>query len=399
MKRGYYIIKIIINFTIYCIVVLVMSGFVTPSPSPSRSNSPDPLPVLPLPDNFEFYYDYFAALVDYSEQAWGGQKNLMDQPSPHIKSFDRQGMPQLNDIHKEMDNTDLNNSSTFYFYLTKEMRQETFMHTQYKYLRTLDLIKTQSHEGSRWNDIVKQAINNLEVVEQGELIDDADLNNLMRLGQGGEIEDRLQRVFKHIYKLGMVYRGNLQKRARQYSHDAALIFSGNVRTFGAWWTVTVSETFANEKEKREFVEGIERKIHDYLQGRRCFMVQTKSGNRKITEEYVFGVNFPKVVEYVNDFFIAYQNDFVDVKYSDVTKDETINQPVGHYATRKGAGAADKTLFSLVPDGGRRFPKGETINRKINSKLPAGGSSKPPAAGHGTKRKGLTQLLKLSKLRL
>lgn len=370
-----------------------MSGFVTPSPSPSRSNSPDPLPVLPLPDNFEFYYDYFAAMVKYSEQAWGGQKNLMDQPSPHIKSFDRRGMPQLNDIHVLMNDVKVGASSTFHFYLTKEMRQETFMDTQYKYIRTLDLIKTQSHEGSRWNDIVKQVINTLEVVEEDEELVVVDLNNLRH--------QSLQQVFKHVYKLGMVYRGSLRKRAKQYSQDAALIFSGNVRTFGAWWTVTVSEEFANEQDKKKFVEKIEQEIHNYLHGRSCFMVQTKSDERKITEEYVFGVNFPKVVNYVNGFFTENQKHFANVTCSDVTRDKIINKPVP-FTTHKGAGAADKTLFPYVSDG-ERFPPLDTVNRKINRKPPAGNSSKPPADDSSKtrepKRYKQTQLLKLSKLRL
>ena len=361
-------------------------GFVTPSPSPSRSNSPGPLPVLPLPDNFEFYYDYFAALVDYSEQAWGGQKNLMDQPSPHIKTVGPQGMPQLNDIHDLMDNEPLNTSSTFHFYLTKEMRQETFVDTRYKYLRTLDLIKTQSREGSRWNDIVKQAIGKWEVVDEGEF-EDADLNNLRH--------QRLEQVFKHIYKLGMVYCGSLQQRAKDYSDNAALIFSGNVRTFGAWWTVTVRQEFANIQDKRKYVEGIEQEIHDYLHGRNCIMVRKRDGTRKITEEYVFGKNFPTVVQIVNDFFIRNQKFFEKVKYSDVTKQDVIDEPVGHYATRKGAGAADKTLFPEI--GG--FLE-ETINRKTTKRPSVGGSSGPKKPRKETTEvPGLTQVFKLSKLRL
>ena len=312
----------------------------------------------PCTTEFKDYYDYFKYIVNYSEARWeicnNGRSTWVDaSPAPKCRD--------TTNILSKMDETKLGETPVFYFYLTKEMRDETLEHTQYKYLQIRDLSHKYRHTG-RWHSIVKQALNMVENTEISNEIQWADVllkasdaveeltqDEIRERGFDNYFESKtkemspseLENVFNHIYKLGMVYWGSLKERAKQYNQNSALMFSGNVRTFGAWWKVTIPKLVLNRDTKLHFVQRIERQIHDFLNDNKCIMVKTKNNTRDLTEEYVFGKNFPDVVNLVNDFFTEElktqnprlaKNPELEVKYTDLTNNITERKLVGRGVT-------------------------------------------------------------------
>ena len=339
--------------------------------------------MLPCPDVklYQTYYDYFADIVKYSERAWrrSGKSQLI-QASPAV-----QGEKPWSD----MDNFPLGESPTFYFYLTKELRQEDFLDTQYKYIQSIDMLRQHGNDGGRWHNIVEQVLDSIDGSREVGHVVKQDVLELEK--------KQLSDTFKHVYKLGMVYLQSLKQRHQQYMNRSPTAFSGSRRTFGAWWKVTLhGQKFDKPADKSLFVQGVEQQIHDYLHSNGCLMVKTKGGDRNLTEEYVFGKNFPDVVNLVNIFFdgACTLRPFT-VTHKDYTKTVAVprsnDKPADLFGDRGGSFQGRGGLFSVHDKSVSK----DNPNSKPGDKR----ESTVPKEENPTKReKGLVKLLEFSKLK-
>ena len=129
------------------------------------------------------------------------------------------------------------------------------------------------------------------------------------------------------------------------------------------------------------------------------MVKTKGGDRKLTEEYVFGKNFPDVVNLVNDFFN--RATAFGVKHKDYTK--AVARPIdiaeNLYGHRGGSFRGRGLHLGRGPRLRTSVHDGSDSKEKPNYK-PGGKRESPvPKEENSTKReKCFVKLLEFSKLK-